>query len=148
MQQEGIDKIRFSDLLWVSNGHSSATRGHKKPDHWSVVSVGQKDLAVILSVQCLCYLALPLCTVSMRLTRCVLWHVVCLFSLFFKFLVFEAAIYTNKDVYNMFVNRYLFQYISFYHSSSSYYVFSSSLFVLKVRTSPLFINGYSTWLDL
>ena len=25
-----------------------------------------------------CYLALPLCTVSMHLTRCILWHVVCL----------------------------------------------------------------------
>jgi len=148
MQSEGLVKIRFSDLLWVPSGHSSATRGHKKSDDWSVVSLGQKDLAVILSVQCLCYLALPRCIVSMRLTRCVLWHVLCLFSLFFKFLVFESAIYTNKDVYNMFVNRCLFQYISFYHSSSSYYVFSSSLFVLKVRTSPLFIKGYSTWLDL
>jgi len=48
--------------------------------------------------QCLCYLALPRCIVSMHLTRCVLWHVVCLFFLRF-FLVFEAAIYANKDAY-------------------------------------------------
>ena len=33
----------------------------------------------VIYFQCLCYLALPLCIVSMHLTRCVLWHVVCIF---------------------------------------------------------------------
>jgi len=38
--------------------------------------------------------------VSIHLIRCVLRHVVCIFFLcFFKFLVFVAAIYANKDVY-------------------------------------------------
>ena len=36
----------------------------------------------VIYFQCLCYFALPLCTVSMHLTRCALWHVVCLFLLF------------------------------------------------------------------
>ena len=52
--------------------------------------------------QCLCYLALPLmCIVSMHLTRCILWRVVCVsYSfVFLKSIVFEAAIYANKDVY-------------------------------------------------
>jgi len=57
----------------------------------------------VIYFQCLCYLALPLCIglVSMHLIRCVLWHVVCIFflSFFFKFLVFGATIYANKDVY-------------------------------------------------
>jgi len=49
---------------------------------------------------CLCYLALPLCIVSMHLTRCAPGYVVCIFfHCFVKFLVFEAAIYANKDVY-------------------------------------------------
>jgi len=52
----------------------------------------------VIYFQCLSYLALPLCTVSMHLTRCVLWRVVCLFCLCL-FLVFEAAIYANKDAY-------------------------------------------------
>ena len=54
----------------------------------------------------------------------------------------------NTVLYNnMFVNRCLFQYIEFYHFSSLYCFFSSSLFVLKVQISPLFIKG-STWLDI
>ena len=50
----------------------------------------------VIYFQYLCYLALPLCTVSMHLTRCM-----SLFPLFFlfKFLVFEAALYANKDAY-------------------------------------------------
>ena len=48
----------------------------------------------VIYFQCLCYLALPLCIVSMHLTRCVY-----LFPLFLKKIVFEAAIYANKDVY-------------------------------------------------
>jgi len=40
-----------------------------------------------LFIMCLCYLVLPLCIVSMHLTRCVLRHVVCIFFLcFFNFL--------------------------------------------------------------
>ena len=58
----------------------------------------------VIYFQCLCYLALPLCIVSMHLTRCALWHVLCLFPLFFKFLVFEAAIYANKDAYRPICN--------------------------------------------
>ena len=52
-------------------------------------------------IQCFSYFALPLCIVSRHSTRCALWHVLCIFFLcFFKFLVFEAAIYANTDVYN------------------------------------------------
>ena len=47
--------------------------------------------------QCFCYLALPQCS----LTRCV--YLFLLF--FFKFLVFEGAIYANKDVYIIFGGR-------------------------------------------
>ena len=44
----------------------------------------------VIYFQCLCYLALPLCIVSMHLTRCALWYVVCLFSfVFFNFLVLK-----------------------------------------------------------
>ena len=54
----------------------------------------------VIYFQCLCYLALPLCTVSMHLTRCVLWHVVCLFFLFLICCFFEAPIYANEDYTN------------------------------------------------
>jgi len=40
----------------------------------------------VIYFQCLCYLALPLCVVSMHLTRCVLWHVVYV-SFSFVFLI-------------------------------------------------------------
>jgi len=40
----------------------------------------------VIYFQCLCYLALPLCLVSMHLTRCVLWHVVYV-SFSFVFLI-------------------------------------------------------------
>ena len=39
------------------------------------------------------YLALPLCIVSMHLTRCVS------FFFLFNLLFFEAAFYANKDLY-------------------------------------------------
>jgi len=63
---------------------------------------------------------------------------------------------------NVFANRCLFQYTYFYHSSSLYCifyyslcffsslycVFSCSLFVLKVRMSPLFVKDLLSWLYL
>ena len=45
----------------------------------------------VIYFQCLCYLALPLCIVSMHLTRCVLWPVVCFFFLcFFRISCFRS----------------------------------------------------------
>ena len=56
----------------------------------------------VIYFQCLCYLALPLCIANYAFdTLCSLTRCVSVFSLFLnKFLVFEAAIYANKDVYN------------------------------------------------
>jgi len=54
----------------------------------------------VIYFQYLCYLALPLCTISMHLTvLCSLTFCMSLFPLFFLIFVFEAEIYANKDVY-------------------------------------------------
>jgi len=57
----------------------------------------------VIYFQCLCYLALPLCVVSMHLTRCVLWHVVCIFF-FCCFLIscfLKLQFVRKKDLYKM-----------------------------------------------
>jgi len=49
----------------------------------------------VIYFRCLCYLAPPLCMVSVHLTRCVSFFFLC----FLVSCFFEAAVYANKNVY-------------------------------------------------
>ena len=68
----------------------------------------------VIYFQCLCHLALPLCIVSMYLTRCVLWHVVCL-SFSFLFLIscfWSCSLCEYRCIYTYYRHWILFLYIS------------------------------------
>jgi len=91
-----LGSYNFCDWLSFLLGNMRSLERFPKPPvgggrKWGVwkemVETGVVEQYRAVYFQCWCYLALPLCTVSMHLTRCALWHVMCLFFLcFFNFL--------------------------------------------------------------